>query len=122
MIITGTSFAIFESLKDENEETHPKLDSNWIPQKHHTIPADVLPNASEDLFNYQLQMTIFLTPAPAKYKIQWFCIIITVHGGLPVNILFLFRNVRNFDVRIQYTKCIQSEDKIGGKKFLIQSV
>ena len=35
---------------------------------------------------------------------------------------FLFRNVRNFDVWIQYTKRIQSEDKIGGKNFLIQSV
>ena len=28
VIITGTSFAIFESLKDKNEETQPKLDSN----------------------------------------------------------------------------------------------
>ena len=35
---------------------------------------------------------------------------------------FLFRNVRNIDVRIQYTKCIQSEDKISGKFFLMQSV
>ena len=42
-------FAIFESLKVKNEETRSKLDSNQSPQKHHTIPADVLPNASEDL-------------------------------------------------------------------------
>ena len=32
---------------------------------------------------------------------------------------FLFRKVHNFDVRIQYTKCIQSGDKdiIDGKTF-----
>ena len=67
-------------------------------------------------------MAIFPTPPPAKYKIQWLFIVITAHGGTPVNILFLFRNVRNFDVRIQYTKCIQSEDKLGGNFFLMQTV
>ena len=63
-------------------------------------------------------MAIFPTRPLAKYKIQWLFIVITVHGGPPVIILFLFRNVHNFDVRIIYTNCIQSgdKDKIGGKK------
>ena len=37
-------------LQDNIVHTPPKLDSNQnTPKKHHTIPADVLPNASEDL-------------------------------------------------------------------------
>ena len=39
---------------DRNVETHLLLRDPWIvlniPQKHHTLPADVLPSASEDLF------------------------------------------------------------------------
>ena len=39
---------------DRNVETHLLLRDPWIvlniPQKYHTLPADVLPSASEDLF------------------------------------------------------------------------
>ena len=45
---------------DRNVETHLLLRDPWIvlniPQKHHTLPADVLPSASEDLFIARAQI------------------------------------------------------------------
>ena len=41
---------VHTNLQNKNGQTPPGLDSDQgSPQKHHTLPADVLPNASEDL-------------------------------------------------------------------------
>ena len=44
-----TKFAILcINLLDENGQTPLKIDCDRDPQKHHTIPSDVLPTVSED--------------------------------------------------------------------------
>ena len=58
------------NLQDKNEETPPKLDSDQDPQKHHTIPADVLPNASEDLFYSLRQSTQKSGPSNILHKLN----------------------------------------------------
>ena len=57
MLFTGknTILAITSTnLQNKNGQTPPELDSDQDPQKHHTLPADVLPSASEDLFLFSL--------------------------------------------------------------------
>ena len=54
MMFTGKKYHLYHYdstyLQNKNEQTPQELDSDNDPPKKKTLPADVLPNDSEDLF------------------------------------------------------------------------